>query len=206
MGMYRRIFALFKIVRTKLKILGKRRYLKAGKFLHIGAGGNLWAPDYLYIGDNTYIGKNVYIECNCNIGQNSLIANNVSIVGRKDHDCFKVGVPVRFSPWIGNFSCEPGYNAEDHSVSIGSDVWIGAGAIIMAPVCIGNGAIIAAGSVVINDVGPYDIVGGNPAKFIKKRFTDDEILLHEDMVSNGIFQFSELGLDMSVIVPGDSKE
>lgn len=62
-----------------------------------------------------------------------------------------------------------------YHVVIGNDVWIGANAIIMEGIVVGNGAIIAAGSVVIKDVEPYTIVGGNPARAIKKRFSDIEI-------------------------------
>lgn len=58
---------------------------------------------------------------------------------------------------------------------IGNDVWIGHNATIMAGVTIGDGAIIAANSTVVKDVEPYSIVGGNPAKEIKKRFSEDEI-------------------------------
>lgn len=58
---------------------------------------------------------------------------------------------------------------------IGNDVWIGMDAMIMPGVSIGDGAIIAAKAVVTKDVAPYTIVGGNPAKEIKKRFPDDII-------------------------------
>ncbi len=58
---------------------------------------------------------------------------------------------------------------------VGNDVWIGIDATIMAGVTIGDGAIIAAKSVVTKDVEPYTIVGGNPAKVIKKRFDDKTI-------------------------------
>ncbi|MCB2208263.1 MAG: CatB-related O-acetyltransferase [Bacteroidetes bacterium] len=57
-------------------------------------------------------------------------------------------------------------------IQIGNDVWIGYNATIMAGVNIGDGAIIAANSTVVKDIEPYTIVGGNPAKEIKKRFTD----------------------------------
>lgn len=60
---------------------------------------------------------------------------------------------------------------------IGNDVWIGYDALIMPGVKVGNGAIIATRSVVTKDVEPYTIVGGNPAKLIKKRFEDDAIAL-----------------------------
>lgn len=58
---------------------------------------------------------------------------------------------------------------------IGHDVWIGANAIIRRGVTVGNGAIIAAGAVVVNDVEPYQIVGGVPARVIRARFSDDAI-------------------------------
>lgn len=60
---------------------------------------------------------------------------------------------------------------------IGNDVWIGRESIIMPGVKIGDGAIIAACSVVTKDVEPYSVVGGNPARFIKKRFNDELIEL-----------------------------
>ena len=60
-------------------------------------------------------------------------------------------------------------------VSVGSDVWIGAGSIVLDGVNIGDGAIIAAGAVVTKDVPPYAIVGGVPARTIRYRF-DEETL------------------------------
>lgn len=62
-------------------------------------------------------------------------------------------------------------------IVIGNDVWIGRESIIMPGVKIGDGAIIAAYSVVTKDVEPYSVVGGNPARFIKKRFNDELIEL-----------------------------
>lgn len=58
---------------------------------------------------------------------------------------------------------------------IGNDVWIGQNVTIMPGVIIGDGAIIAANSTVVKSVEPYSIYGGNPAKFIKKRFSDEKI-------------------------------
>jgi virginiamycin A acetyltransferase len=58
---------------------------------------------------------------------------------------------------------------------IGHDVWMGYKAVIMPGVQIGNGAIVAAKSVVVSAVAPYTIVGGNPAKPIRQRFEDDVI-------------------------------
>lgn len=65
---------------------------------------------------------------------------------------------------------------EETPTVVGHDVWIGQGSIIL-PRCkhIGNGAVIGAGSVVTHDVEPYAIIAGNPARFIRRRFTEEQI-------------------------------
>lgn len=64
---------------------------------------------------------------------------------------------------------------ESLPVTIGSDVWIGANAIIAGGIEIGDGAVIGAGAVVVRSVAPYEIVGGVPAKRIRMRFPDEDI-------------------------------
>jgi len=64
---------------------------------------------------------------------------------------------------------------------IGNDVWIGSEAIIMPGITIGHGAVIGTRALVTRDVEPYTIVGGNPAKPIRKRFSDDHIALLLEM-------------------------
>lgn len=61
------------------------------------------------------------------------------------------------------------------SILIGHDVWIGAGSVILSGVKIGNGSVVGANSLVNKDVPPFSIVGGNPAKFIRYRFSKDKI-------------------------------
>ena len=56
---------------------------------------------------------------------------------------------------------------------IGNDVWIGMDAVVMPGVTVGDGAIVSARAVVVKDVEPYTIVGGNPAKLVKRRFSDE---------------------------------
>lgn len=70
-----------------------------------------------------------------------------------------------------------GHPTSRGNVTIGNDVWIGYGAVIMSGVTIGNGAVIAAHSLVHNDVPDYAIVGGNPASIIKHRFDPTTVSL-----------------------------
>lgn len=72
------------------------------------------------------------------------------------------------------------FDGSDHptskgDVTIGNDVWIGDNSVIMSGVKIGDGAVIANNSHIVKDVEPYSLVGGNPAKFIKYRFSKDQI-------------------------------
>lgn len=60
-----------------------------------------------------------------------------------------------------------------NAVTIGHDVWIGHGATILPGVTIGDGAVVGAGAVVSRDVEPYTIVGGVPARLIRRRFSED---------------------------------
>jgi len=67
------------------------------------------------------------------------------------------------------------YGFSKGDVNIGNDVWIGQGATILSGVTIGDGAVIGARAVVTKDVEPYAIVGGNPARLLRKRFDEDTI-------------------------------
>lgn len=82
-------------------------------------------------------------------------------------------------------------------VEVGSDVWIGANAIILDGVRIGHGAIVAAGAVVTNDVPPYAIVGGVSAKLIKYRFKPDVI---DSLLE---WQWWNLSIEKIALISGD---
>ncbi|WP_026791661.1 type B chloramphenicol O-acetyltransferase [Pleomorphomonas oryzae] len=73
-----------------------------------------------------------------------------------------------------------GYRPAGDTV-IGNDVWIGSEAIIMPGITVGDGAVIGTRALVTRDVEPYTIVGGNPAKPIRRRFSEAEIALLLDM-------------------------
>jgi acetyltransferase-like isoleucine patch superfamily enzyme len=62
-------------------------------------------------------------------------------------------------------------------VNIGNDVWIGHGVTILSGISVGDGAVLSANATVVKNVGPYEIVGGNPAKVLKQRFDIETINL-----------------------------
>lgn len=148
-----------------------RKY-KIGKNFHCGRDTFLWAKDKLEIGDNFYLGKHSSIETNCVIGNNVIIANHVGIVGRYDHNYQQIGVPVRLAMQIRDEDYD--WKGKGELTTIGDDVWIGYGAIIMSGVHIAVGSIIAAGSIVTHDTEPYSINAGVPAKKIRSRFETKE--------------------------------
>lgn len=86
-----------------------------------------------------------------------------------------------FNAIIPEFSYIKGHPRIKGDIVIGNDVWIGSNAKVMSGVHIGDGSIIAANAVVTKDVEPYSVVGGVPAKVIKKRFSDETIEVLEQM-------------------------
>jgi virginiamycin A acetyltransferase len=131
------------------------------------------------VGKYTYGGpivKDWHQGSTLKIGNFSSIAENVTILLGGNHP----------TDWISSFPFgvvfdefkERNYKypkSSKGSVIIGNDVWIGLNTTILSGVTIGDGAIVAAGSIVTKNVEPYAIVGGNPAKLIKKRFSDEAI-------------------------------
>lgn len=83
--------------------------------------------------------------------------------------------PVLFEEWGLDVARIPEAWDNKGDIIIGNDVWIGYEAVVLAGVTIGDGAIVAARAVVTKDVPPYTIVGGVPAKPIRKRFSDADI-------------------------------
>ncbi|MDR0292070.1 MAG: CatB-related O-acetyltransferase [Elusimicrobium sp.] len=109
------------------------------------------------------------------IGSFCSIAQNTHIICGGEHDAH----------WVSTYPFIPRHKIKrlEHlstkkhkgDIVIGNDVWIGANAVILSGVKIGNGAIVAAGAVVVKDVPDYAVAGGVPAKVIKYRFSEDII-------------------------------
>jgi acetyltransferase-like isoleucine patch superfamily enzyme len=127
---------------------------RCGKDCSLGFGTLVVTP-HVRIGEGTYIG----VYCNishCAIGSDVLIGSYVELIaGKHIHDFTRLDVPIRHQG--GTIT----------PLVIGEDVWIGNGALVLANV--GAHAVIAAGAVVVHDVEPYSIVGGNPARVLATR-------------------------------------
>lgn len=104
------------------------------------------------------------------IGKFCSIAPGVKILLDMDHRIDWIST-YPFGEKIEGISKREGHPTAKGNVIIGNDVWIGMNAVILSGVTIGNGAVIGVGSIVTKDVYPYEIVAGNPAKFIKHRFS-----------------------------------
>jgi chloramphenicol O-acetyltransferase type B len=112
------------------------------------------------------------------IGAFTSIGPNVLLGGLGQHPVDRLSThPAFYSARLqaGDTFSESDLIEELPRVSVGSDVWIGAGSIVLDGVNIGDGAIIAAGAVVNKDVPPYAIVGGVPARIIRYRFDEETI-------------------------------
>jgi len=182
----RRRFSLARAIQTLLRPLTVSGAVSVRNGLHVGIGSRIWSAHGLHIGSNVYVGRYCSIEVDGVIGDNVLIANNVGIVGRADHDYRQVGIPISKARWVGDSTS--GSTAGVDSVDIGDDVWIGFAAVVLGGVKVGRGAIIGAGAVVAHDVEAYSIVGGNPAKVIGRRFGPDEIARHENVLYGSVLE------------------
>jgi virginiamycin A acetyltransferase len=160
----------------KRKILIKKP-VKYGANFHIGLLSYITTRHSLVIGDDVYVGKFCSIHCSGTIGNGVLIANNVGIVGRRDHDIHDIGTSIRLARSVSSSRILAEH--PQNLIEIDDDVWIGFGSVILTGIKIGRGAIIAAGSVVRDDVEAYSIVGGNPAVKMRMRFKPEEIVVHE---------------------------
>jgi acetyltransferase-like isoleucine patch superfamily enzyme len=129
--------------------------IHVGEDVSLGMRPTLWAArSRIVIGDKVMFGPYVKI-----FGGN----HTVSLVGR----------------WMKDIDGDEKMAGDDIGVTIGDDIWIGSGAIILAGANIGRGSIIAAGSVVTKPVPPYSVAAGVPAKVLKRRWDVETILRHE---------------------------
>lgn len=192
-GFVKAVFVLLEFVSSKLelnvpvqKILEEMSALKISYKLSISIIKEMYNPMYpgqllSRVGRHTYgfgnITQRSWAEpTHLFVGSFCSIANHVSIFLGDGHrtdliTTYAFGhIKKDLFPHHGI-----GIAATNGDVRIGNDVWLCSGCTIMSGVTIGDGAVVAANAHVVKNVDPYEIVGGNPAKRIKRRFTDEQI-------------------------------
>lgn len=134
---------------------GKLILRECGKNVNIEKGAQFSSD--VSLGNNSGIGINAFVAADVIIG-NDVMMGPQCLIYTSNHRMVDLTVPM----WKQGFT-------EPKQVVIEDDVWIGARVIILPGVHIGKGSVIGAGSIVTNDVPPYSVVGGNPAKVLKSR-------------------------------------
>lgn len=128
---------------------------------------------YSFINSNTTIYPGTHIGRYCSIGKNCEVAAFDHPIDWLSTSPFQYNMKLHFPQHQGE--CHQIKPKRPKTTIIGNDVWIGAMSIIKRGVSIGDGAIVAGGGVVLDDVPPYAIVGGVPAKILKYRFNEQTI-------------------------------
>jgi acetyltransferase-like isoleucine patch superfamily enzyme len=175
----------FRWLITKFKYQRRFKYLRIGylsKMINVTFGKYNWVGNNVIminssVGDFTYISDQSVIS-ETTMGKFCSIGPNVRTAPGKHptHTIVSTHPAIYSNPEY----CLKNFQSIDHHkpvrhVSIGNDVWLCANVVIADGVKIGDGAVVASNSVVTADVEPFTIVGGVPARFIKKRFSDEEI-------------------------------
>ncbi|AHG42362.1 acetyltransferase [Pseudomonas syringae CC1557] len=124
--------------------------------------GTYGIPDIVDFGDDSVL----------RVGAYTSIAEGVKILLGGEHRTDWI-TTYPFPAMVEQVADILDYAPSKGDVVIGSDCWICANATIVSGVTIGHGAIVAAGAMVVRDVAPYSVVGGNPCKFIRWRFDED---------------------------------
>lgn len=148
-------------------VIGSHSHVR-GELMILGHGGRITIGEWCYVG----VGTRIWSGASIDIGNRVLISHSVNIFDNLSHpiraaerheqarQIFSTGHPKRLS-------------LDDRPIKICDDAWIGACAMVMRGVAIGEGGIVAAGAVVTKDVPAYSIVAGNPATIIRELSPDE---------------------------------
>lgn len=147
--------------------VGAHTHLK-GELLTFAHGGEISIGEYCYVGEQSHIWSAARIS----IGDRVLISHNVNIFDSLTHP---ISPAERHRHYQHIITC--GHPAQvdlgEAPIRIGNDAWIGCLAIVLRGVTIGEGAVVGAGSVVSEDVPPFSIVAGNPARVVRELKPDE---------------------------------
>jgi acetyltransferase-like isoleucine patch superfamily enzyme len=166
----------------------KKTLKESGKNFRCGPNSIFTDHRLIEIGDNVFLGNGTVINTSVpvRLGNNVMFGPEVMIMGG-DHNFSMVGKVMR----------EVKEGGKNEPVVIEDDVWIGARALILKGVIIGEGTVVGAGSVVTKSLPPYSICVGNPCKPVKYRFTDENLKIHLQIVQSK-YSFEEIKASYSL--------
>jgi len=143
-------------------VIGKNSHIR-GNLQIFNYGGKIQIGNYCYVGENSYVwsGDSVIIE------NNVLISHNVNIIDSNSHELNHVEREKGFNEIISTGHPSNKGSIITKPIVIKKNAWISFNVIILKGVTIGEGAIVAAGSVVTKDVPDFAVVAGNPARIVK---------------------------------------
>jgi acetyltransferase-like isoleucine patch superfamily enzyme len=161
-----RILANNRHLRESVRV-GANTHIR-GELFTFGHGGRIIMGSYCYVGENSKLWSALELK----IGDRVLIGHNTSIF---DSDTHPLNPDMRHRQYVEIIT--KGHPLEidlrEEPVVIEDDVWIGCNVVVLKGVRIGHGAVVGAGSVVTDDVPPYVIVAGNPARVVRELSQDE---------------------------------
>ncbi len=146
-----------------LRSIVLKMFAKKNHSYHISDNVVFWYPWDISIGKHVQIGENCFLDGfgGIEIGDWTLIAHNSSLIS-ENHSYERLDIPIYYQ------------KKTMKKIVVGENVWIGCGVRVLLGVTIGDGAVIGAGSVVTDDIPPYAVAAGVPARIIKYRYKPDK--------------------------------
>ena len=170
-----------------------KKFKKFGRNFHFDINSTFLTPELITVGDDVFIGGYAHISANLEIGNRVMFGPRPIIIGGSNF----FGVKGRSNRFLES-QIEEGVIAKTDQdfkflervkkeisgkVIVEDDVWCGSLVTILKNVVVGTGAVVGAGSVVTKSLPPYTVCVGNPAKPIKKIFSDENLIEHLVMMN-----------------------
>jgi acetyltransferase-like isoleucine patch superfamily enzyme len=148
-------------------VIGGHSHIR-GELMIFGHGGRISIGEWCYVG----VGTRIWSAASIEIGNRVLISHSVNIFDNLTHP-LKATERHAQARQIFTSGHPREISLDEKPIKIGDDAWIGACAMVLRGVSVGEGGVVAAGAVVTKDVPPYSVVAGNPAVVVRELSLDE---------------------------------
>ena len=148
-------------------VIGGHSHIR-GELMIFGHGGRISIGEWCYVG----VGTRIWSAASIEIGNRVLISHSVNIFDNLTHP-LKATERHEQARQIFTSGHPREISLDEKPIKIGDDAWIGACAMVLRGVSVGEGGVVAAGAVVTKDVPPYSVVAGNPAVVVRELSHDE---------------------------------